>query len=320
MLRFSIYKPDSIVVVDNAPLVVSLAALASNIVVVAFQIDQGSVEFNDRPNLRTPFTDPSPYQSLLNSWITAAASASPPLQLAQAQQLKKDLVEAIFHHKRRLPYTYGAWQYDARDEALANMSMLTEGNATVSSDSSALVTAINTAFSTITGQINGTVVAGANAMVSANNGSAAAVNTWSYYNHFNWSAAYPTAIPSTIHQALATGGGMVGLGSYSGGFAPGTGTGYGGFANMTALANIAGASVTGVVGTGIVYTGNITHMPLNASAPQAIPAVDIFNAMLGIASRRNTLNSNRLTKQIAVGNLSTIAACAAYDATAGWSF
>lgn len=310
MLRFSIYSPDSMVVVDNASAVVSLAALPTNVVVVAYQVDQGSVEYNDRPRLRIPFTDPAPYQPFLNLWITAAQA--PALQLAQAKQLKIDLVEAIFHHKRRLPYAYGAWSYDAHDESVTNVDLQVQATATVSTDVSGLIASINAAFTAITNQVNATVVGGANAMVNANNVSAAAVNDWSYYNAVNW--------PKISTQFGSLTGGVGGNHDYAYLTSALAAVGSGGFGNMAAVVNITGATVSGALSPGFSHVGNITLQPLNAAAPQSIPATDVYTALLGIANRRNSLNTNRLTKQIAINALSTIAAVAAYDATTGWSF
>jgi hypothetical protein len=70
----------------------------------------------------------------------------------------------------------------------------------------------------------------------------------------------------------------------------------------------------------VSYIGSLNLTPLNATTPQTILASDVFNAQLGIAQRRNTLNNNRFTKQIAINNLTTIAAVVAYNATTGWSF
>lgn len=313
MLRFSIYSPDSVVVVDNAIAVVSLAALPVNVVVVAYQIDQGSIEYNDRPNLRTPFTDPAPYQPFLNLWITAAAAQTPALQVAQAKQVKIDLVEAIFHHKRRLPYAYGAWSYDAHDESVTNIDLQVQATATVSTDLSGLVASINAAFATIANQVNATVVGGANAMVNVNNASAGQVNAWSaaYVTNFGRVQRENTQPPANASQAVM-------MTPKSDPWQ--TGLGSGGFGSMAAVGNIAGATVSGSVSPGFSHVGNITLQPLNAATPQSILATDVYAALLGIANRRNSLNTNRLTKQIAINALTTIAAVVAYDATTGWSF
>lgn len=312
MLRFSIYSPDSVVVVDNAIAVVSLAALPANVVVVAYQVDQGSIEYNDRPNLRTPFTDPAPYQPFINLWITAAAAQTPVLQLAQAKQVKVDLVEAIFHHKRRLPYAYGSWSYDAHDESVTNLDLQVQATATVSTDVSGLVASINAAFASITSQVNGTV-GGVNAMVSANNSSAGAVNAWSaaYDANFSRLQLSLTSPPANATQYVI-------MSPVADSWR--TGLGSGGFQSMAGVGGISGATVSGAATPGFSHNGNITLQPLNAATPQSIPATDVSAALQGIANRRNSLNTNRLTKQIAINGLTTIAAVTAYDATTGWSF
>jgi hypothetical protein len=344
-MRFTIIRSESLVIIDNAVATIDVSSLPTNVEIVVYQEIDGKIEYNDRPSLRLPFTDPSPYQSLLNAWITNQATVTPALQLAQAKQVKNDLVEGIFHHKRRLPYAYGAWSYDAHDESVTNLDLLVQ--ATI--DTSVLVASINAAFATITSQVNntvvggvndtvvggvnntvvggvnGTVVPGVNAMVAANNNSAAAVNNWSNLSSLNWGRVLIMSTPTLPYNAMSPGNMSGPTGGASGPGTPGAGPGSGGFQNM---ANIAGIGTIGGIGTiagatvsgGTGHAGNITHQPLNAAAPQSIPAADISAALQGIANRRNTLNSNRLTKRVAINALTTIAAVVAYDATTGWSF
>lgn len=292
-MRFTIIRSESLVVVDNAVSNISVASLPANVEVVVYQETDGKIEYNDRPSVRTVFTDPSPYQALINAFITDQAALVPALQLAQAKQIKKDLVEGIFHHKRRLPYIYNTWQYEATDEAVANMSMLLQGSSGVAG----LVASINNALTYLKDQINTYVV-------TQNNSSAGSVNQWSSFHNTNWSLMY-----------RGPGGAAYTLGDPIGGASPGgagAGPGSGGFLTMS---TVAVPTVSGSSGP----SGNITYQPLNATTPQTIPAADVFSGLLGIANRRNSLNSNRLTKQVAVNNLTTIAAVTAYDATAGWS-
>jgi len=293
MLRFSIYAPDSLITVDNASAVISLAPLPTNVVVVAFQKDIGSVEYNDRPNLRVPITDPSPYQPQINLWITAAAAQTPALQIAQAKQVKVDLVQAIYDHKRRLPYTYNGKVYETSDEAVTMMTAAMVSG--TSGDTGGLVSSINTALATITGQINSQVVA-------VNNGSAAAVNDWSYYNSLNW--------PKFGFQFGSLTGGVGGNHDYTYLTSALAGVSYGGFATMGVLA---GASVA-------AGGGSITWQPIGSPDPIALPGSELSGALGGIVTRRNALNNNRVDKQAAINALSTIAAVTAYDATTGWSF
>ena len=307
-MRFVIIRDENIVSVDNCQLTVNCAALASNIALIAYVETEGKLQYNDRPGQLTAFTDPAPYQPYINNWITAAAAQTPALQLAQAKQVKNDLIEAIFHHKRRLPYRQGPWDYDARDQSVMFLTESLRSNTTVSvtipADSS-LVTNINTALATITGQVN-------NQVVAVNNVSAGNVNGWSLTNYVNWTTLLfydnPQAVP------------YPGTVWYSNRPTVPTVPGYGGFSTMS---NVAGATVAGAgaSGTGTpTYVGTITITPLNATAPQTVASSDVNAALTGITTRRNTLNGNRMTKQTAVNNLTTITAIVAYDATTGWAF
>jgi hypothetical protein len=291
-MRFLLVRSENLVVVDNAEIEISCAALPANVEMVVYNEIDGKIEYNDRPSVRIAFTDPSPYQTLLNSWITAAAALTPALQLAQAKQVKNDLIDAIMHHKRRLPYTQGAYQFDARDDNVLALQQLVSTTASVSASSSGIVASVNTALSTITSQIN--------AVHST-------INTWSLLMANSGFAKIIQSIP------IAGGGpGMMTLGELSGdpvNRSPGSGA-----------AAIAGATVSGSTTADLSHVGNITHQPLNATSPQTIAASIVDTALQGIASRRNTLNTNKMAKQAAVNVLSTIPAIVAYDATTGWSF
>jgi len=287
-MQFVLNRDDNLVSVDNEIMAVDCSSLATNITYVAYPENGiGKITYNDRPAMRVSFTDPAPYQPFINSWITAAAAQTPALQLAQAKQVKIDLVDAIFHHKRRLPYTSGSWQYDARDEAVTNMGELVQGTINVGAANTGLVGSINAALSTITSQVNS---------------SHSTISAWSATNSTQWS--------NINNTGTIMGGGLTTVGAPNG---------YVFSTPASGAPAIAGASVTAGA-TDISYAGNLTIMPLNASAPQSIPAIDIHTALVGIASRRNSLNNNRLTKQVAINALSTIAAVTAYDATTGWSF
>lgn len=303
MLQFVLVRPENVAAVDNADITIDCSALPANVDVVSFAAIEGKIEYNDQPSVRTVFTDPSPYQPHLNAWMTAYAAATPALLLAQAKLIKKDLVDSIFHHKRRLPYTLGPWQYDARDEAVDYGTALLNAYAIL--DSSGIEAAFNPALSSIVDQIN-------SYFVSMNNSMAGSFAHWITTNCLNML----TQTTYQFHTVPASGtvpGKYVGI-IAAGGNAPQFGMG-----NMSSVSNIPGATVSS--GTiRLLYSGSITMQPLNAATPQAIPA-DTYNQVLsGIGSRRNSLNNNRLTKQFAIDALTTIPAVVAYDATAGWSF
>jgi hypothetical protein len=298
-MRFLLVRSENLVVVDNAELTISCAALPTNVEMVVYNEIDGKIEYNDRPSVRIAFTDPSPYQTLINSWITAAAAQTPALQLAQAKQVKNDLIDGVFHHKRRLPFTLGPWQYDARDDNVQALDLLVQSNASASSENSGLIGSINTAFSNLVNALN--------TNVGQHNTSAGAVNAWSNSNYLAWTKTIGSGI-------LIAGSSLYALG-YPFGDAP-VPPGQGGFVLMNSLS---APTVSGTVNTSLSYTGSVTHQPLNATSPQTIDTNSVHNAITGIASRRNTLNADRMAKKAAVNALTTIPAVVAYDATTGWS-
>jgi len=299
-MRFVILRAENKVVVDNAVASVDCSALPANVGIVVYQEVNGKLEYNDRPPLRTPFTDPSPYQALINSWINYFAAQTPPLTLAQARQVKSDLVEGIFHSKRRLPYTYNSWQYEATDEAVSNLDLLVQQTLTVSVTGT-YTTAVNNALAQLTSDINTYIV-------NYNNTTAGNTNSWAGVMNTNWARV-----------AKVGGSGADQLYVYVPGASPNFAPTYAGFGVMTALT--APTVTTPGSGSGsMTHSGNITYRPLNATAPQTIPATDAAAALTAIANRRNSLNSDRLSKQAAINALATIAAVVAYDATTGWSY
>lgn len=302
MLQFVLVRPENTVVVDNADTTtVDCSALPANVDVVSYVEIEGRIEYNDRPAVREVFTNPAPYQPLINAWMTAL----PGLTLTLAKAVKKDLVDGIYHHKRRLPFAYGPWLYDARDEAVTYDTLLLDNTKTVSS--TGIIDAINNAIATIVSRINTMIVSVYNTTV----------------NEFGLGVTQ-----NCLHRCNITGGVQFyrdnHTSAYSNGLMAGT------FQSPTPnfqipagwyrqMSNVATVMIGASTST-ITYSGTITMMPLNAPAPQAVAASDLYTILVSIASRRNSLNNDRLSKRVAIDALTTIPAIAAYDAAAGWSF
>ena len=155
-MNFVIVRSDGVMTIDNAALAMDVSSLPSNIEVVAWRGNSGIIEYNDRPRVLTLFTDPSPYQSLVNAWMTAQAAASPALTLAQAKAIKSDFVDGIFAGKRIAPVAYAGFYWDASDESvLAMLQSLAVGTLGAVEDSSGgIVGEVNTALGQIIGQVN----------------------------------------------------------------------------------------------------------------------------------------------------------------------
>ena len=109
----------------RAPVVTS-GNLAANVAYVNFDtVSGGNILYNDRPQIPETFSDPSPYQALLNQWIAAMSSSTPALTLAQSQAIKCSLVDAISSVKRQAPISVatsiGTKNWDASDLAVSRV-------------------------------------------------------------------------------------------------------------------------------------------------------------------------------------------------------
>ena len=312
-MRFVILRAENLVVIDNAAIEIDCSALPANVAAIVWQDELGKIEYNDRPAMRTDFTDPSPYIPYLNSWMLVAQT--PPLQLPQAKKVKADLVDALYNYKRRLPYSYG-WIYDANDKAVMYMNS-TLLNKLAETEPGGLLSAINGAFASLVDQLN-PIYTSINANAYHFDNSMVAVDGWSLSNAQNWGGVTLNPQPKT------TGGtGVSGLalhthpysGMYGGLAIPIPGPGSAGTYRMSQS-----SYVTDVTVAFTPETAMVAWQPLNSASIVAISVDDFNDALSGILSRRNTLNNNRRTKQTAINALSTIPAVVAYDVTTGWSF
>lgn len=119
MLRFAAVRSEAVMSIDNASIEFDFRSLlAANVEIVAWDGKEGQIEYNDRPRVMEGFTDPSPYNALINGWLNAAVVAPQPLTLAQARKIKLDFIEAIFVYKRKVPYTYVGHNWPTDDESM----------------------------------------------------------------------------------------------------------------------------------------------------------------------------------------------------------
>jgi hypothetical protein len=156
-MRFFISRADDLMAIDNVAVTMDCSSLPESVIYVIWnEAGDGFVESNTGVALRTSFSDPSPYQPLIDDWMTAMAAATPALTVAQAQVVKVELVEALFEAYRIAPIAYsvaaapGA-SWDASDEGVAALTL-------------ALFSALLAAFATLVGQTN-TVIAAINAQL-----------------------------------------------------------------------------------------------------------------------------------------------------------
>jgi hypothetical protein len=149
-MRFAVAKAAGLMSIDNTSFPVDTTSLASNVTFVIFNADDGEITYGGAPGVNVSVSDPSPYQPLINAWLTAASEAAAPLTLAQAQTIKGNLVTTIYDAKRQSPITYDSYQWDCSDQAIAALNqaaiaaLITGTNAALSALDASLTALLNT--------------------------------------------------------------------------------------------------------------------------------------------------------------------------------
>jgi hypothetical protein len=306
-MQFTIDVANAIMTINGVGETIAVTGLPANISYVRFSdSDGGVILYNDRPALPAPFSDPSPYQSYFNAWITAAAAGSPALLLSQAQSLKAALVNSIYAMKRQLPCSVavsaGTYPWDASDPAVARMALLA---------GLLYVDPLNTVISAGPGGGLTQLMVDLNTMV-------ANLNVWA--SHFNTLNSNMTTFNGNVASAINTwigalqttegGGNIIGWanpGSYSAPASPATtaDTALGTFAET--FSNVSAIKVP-----------TIQLIPVGSSSPITLTPTDLQKVVIAMAAQNTKYQATSASKQAAVNALSTIAAVAAYDATAGW--
>jgi hypothetical protein len=292
-LQFQFDNVKGLMFVLGEPQPITAAALASNINFVQWDAVTaiGKIIYNDRLPLPEQFTDPSPYQTQVNQWMTSAAAlATNPLSLAQAQAVKSSLIDSIWLGKRTANVTVstslGSYTFNPTDlfssdvmnwlPALA--AIVAQVNAT-NSDIATMVGTINTAISTVCGEAN----TAANTVTSELNSNFAA-----YY------AFYSTHVFP------------YGEGNGSSPNLPNWGI------SNTSPASYSGPSVLASL------TAPIKMLPVGSTSYPAFTLADLFAVLAAVQTQRANEAVVRASKQAAVAALSTVASCISYDATTGW--
>jgi len=131
-MNFVIFCAQGQMSIDSAVMPIDTSSVASGTAYVVFLGDNGQTEPTGLP-IRTSITDPSPYQTCVNNWLTAAAAASPALTLAQAQTIKSNLVNTIFKSYERASISYLSYNWDCSPDAIAAMTAMaaTLGNGAI---------------------------------------------------------------------------------------------------------------------------------------------------------------------------------------------
>lgn len=292
--------------------------LAANVSFVQYDSDVGTgrITYNDRPALPELFTDPSPYQTYINQWITAAASFSPALTLAQARAVKNGLIDSIWAGKRQAPISVvtslGTYNFDANDilsGALnigawmpAVASLIAQGTvpqfAAINTAITNMLTTINAAIAALTNSVNVDIVGGAGLEVQINTalsricseGNQDFTDIITQLNTLTGGGYTPvpqTLDYTTVSVSAVTGG--------SGAYTPPSA--------LTALPTL---------------TAPVKMLPVGSTSYPAFTLADQFAVLTAIQTQRANELAVRATKQAAVAALATVANVIAYDTTTGW--
>jgi hypothetical protein len=333
--------------VDNANASpINVSALPATTRMVQWREGRGEIELTTGPPLRTTFTDPTPYASFFQQFLTLLTPSG--LTLAQAQKVQNDLVDCIYDSKRQLPFSFnvaaapGTEIWSASDEDVLAMcnevvpqlasgsssgfgTITTQINGVIVQINTNVVSPTNTNNANIVNGVNGNVVGGVNSnVVGPGNTHAGVTNT--VRNSIDASIV-PTllgALAQTTSVVTVSGSGVSSSHSPANVASPGLtslpGTGAGSAPSMSNVSGVSGvsglASISSISGVGAA--ANIPWSPIDATAPLLVTMTEITGIMSGIASRRQTLLNTRYTKRAAINALSTIAAVIAYDVTSGW--
>jgi hypothetical protein len=260
------------------------SALASDIDFVKFANGVGQIFYNDRQPLPELFSDPSPYQTYINQWITAAAAATLPLTLAQAKAIKCALVQAIYGVKIEQPVsvavTGGTFSFSPTDPTLVQLSSLAyiaDLNTVVSE-----VNTVNSGWATSFGNWVSTFQTNINTWVSALQSN---LNSWMG----NLASSITVVEPTWV--------------------SPGN-------PSVPSAPTVPSSPSFGTVSP--ITPPAFQLVPVGATAAQTISSTDLKNILAAIAAQSINEDVVNATKQAAVNALSTIAAVASYDATTGW--
>jgi len=284
--------------VDNIVVELDVAKwiLDSRVELIAWNGDAatGFIEYNDRPRITEPLDDIAVYKDIVDVWIAAAAQLFAPLGLQQAKRVKQGLVDALYHAKRRKPFSYGGRLYDSRDEAVGYLA----------------ATVVSAEF--VDPGAFGTMISTLNHNVAISNHSRDRVNSWSATMAQNWNGL---TIGSAGQESLQFNTGpQTATDPHAHNFyvAPhirifspqpsGTGSGM-------------HPERMGLIGGG---AGSVLWQPLDEQNPIPIAVSELMAALTAIVNYRTWLSVQRSTRKNFIDTLTTIAQIIDYDVTLGW--
>lgn len=346
-MRFYINPGDGIISVDGYQIQpVTVSGLASNISYVQWdETSLGLIVYKDQAPTFQSFSDPSPYQSNINAWMSSAAGlaltlaqqamvSTPLLAVAQAQMVKIDLTNAIYDFKRQSAIQFavssgdagynagvvaaspgGVYNWDCSDESLNAMTMAMSSailSGTSSAVNTSLVNAINTALSTVTTRANGSLTALLSNVNSAFVAFTNVLNSAMQLIFGTVTAAFPYLI-SSIDNALATSSTTLASNADIGpsGWSIGPGNAGSTGTNFTAPT---------LIGSPWSLVSSVQWIPIGQTSPVTLSGTEFSSLVAAVVARRASLNQAKQTALASIAATSSVAQVIAFDATAGWPF
>jgi hypothetical protein len=274
---------DNQVCIDDASIKgIDCSSIPANVYLIWWNGEDGEILYNDRPGIREPFTDVSPYIPLFNQWMLKAQTATKPISLAQARQVKSKLTDGLFSDKRQKPITYMGQSFEGGDEATSAIS------AKVSAQAGPNVNALKTSLQTLSDNLNASV-GSLNSQVS------------DYADQYMAQTNSGLTSPVTAHgdaiNAIIDG---ASAGHVGGGSNP-----------LLLKANMPAVPMPPVNIPGVTWR-TASGAPMNLS-------FDEFTGLANeLSARRMALKDTQTSHKNNVNSLGTVAAVAAYDITSGW--
>jgi hypothetical protein len=342
------------VCIDDALLYnIDCSSVPANIDLIFWYGQNGEIlyQVGDRPRIREPFIDITPYIAIFDKWMVAAETTTPPLTLPQSKFVKTQEVDALFASKRQLPMSYLGYLWDGSDEATGAMSdqiaAITappDPSGAINSATAALATSVNQSFAALIGSVNSahsTIESTSDAANAALAGGSGAGYVVDEVNSINDSFAGDNAtavnnmlaeLQSGITYAISQHAVLIN-GLLAGGVPPGTALD--GTQPTFAGASFTDATKPSIVSVPSVSAPDVSVPPVSATPVPPVDAPNIlwppigappvpltytqFTTLLGmLTQRRNALQIQRTNHKNNIIILTTIAAVVAYDITTGW--
>lgn len=280
-----------------------LTILPSNTRHIQWIDGRGEAEYNDRPALREIFFDVEPYVPLFQQFMTKLDG----LTLKQAKTIQIDLINELYELKRQAPYHYapaaGSYDWEATDDAVTAMSCKVLP---------ALIGSSAAGQTSLVSQINANIVNPGNALIGHVNSTNSEVSiSFSEFNAYVLGSISDGTGVNTINSRLQ----RIPISGDPENFNAPLGLMN---ADLYHLTHFPYSTALAFSPVGTSAGSTVAWIPLNQAAPVTLTLTEMGTLMNGIATRRQSLETVRFNKRVAVNALTTVEAVIAYDVIAGW--